>query len=570
MGLAYAAFSWFQYKLITRYRDQFPRRRYLAIAADMIMSGYLVYRLGPSGLAVYPIYLWIIIGNGLRFGTHHLQVAAVFGFQSFLLATLASGVMLDQPAVVGSMIVGIWLMPYFFLLMLQRLADMNEALRAQRNQAEHLATHDVLCNLPNRLYLEDRLDQAIARCERRGGIGAVVFLDLDGFKAINDNYGHDYGDLLLKEVANCLRERLRASDTVARLGGDEFILLIEDLKHPAEVAAVVEQMFGCLRRSFQIGQYQVYITGSCGVALYPQDGNDAQTLIKHADIAMYRAKDGGRNRFCLYDARMSDEVAAQLAIRDELRHALDSDQLRVYYQPLVDARTRRVIGAEALVRWQHPRRGLIGRSEFIPVAEQSGLIVGLGAWVLEHSLQDLRNWLSGQDRDFRLHVNVAALQLLQANFPDLVAEALQRHGVPAKALELEMTESVLIDDTVKSGGLFDRLRRLGVGISLDDFGTGYSSLAYLKRLPVDHIKIDRSFVKDVPDDPDDCALVEATFIFCRWLGKEVIAEGVESETQLDWLQRQGCRYMQGYYFGRPMPAREFMAMVWTARASASK
>ncbi len=440
-----------------------------------------------------------------------------------------------------------------------RLNHAWEALHSARDQAEHMATHDALCGLPNRFFLESRLNQFIAKTRRNGGIGAVAFLDLDGFKAINDHYGHDYGDILLQQVSRCLSDNVRASDTVARLGGDEFILLIEDLRDPGEAVMVVEKIFGCLRRTYQLNQHQVYVTGSCGVALFPQDGQDPQTLIKHADTAMYRAKEGGRNRYCLYDAGMTEAVVMQLNTRNDLRLAIVDDQLRVYFQPLVESTHGRIVGTEALVRWQHPVRGLLSPDDFIEVAEQSGLIVGLGTWVLDHAILASLAWLPLAMPGFRLHVNVSAHQLKQADFFDQVEAILARHQFPAANLVLEMTESVLIDDKVRSGNLFERLRKLGVGIALDDFGTGYSSLAYLKTLPVDHIKIDKSFVQDVPTDPDDCALVEATFIFSRRLGIEVIAEGVETDIQRNWLRDQGCRYMQGYYFGRPMPAEDFQA-----------
>jgi EAL domain-containing protein (putative c-di-GMP-specific phosphodiesterase class I) len=329
-------------------------------------------------------------------------------------------------------------------------------------------------------------------------------------------------------------------------------------------------MFSCLQRQIQIGEYLVYVTCSCGVALFTQDSDDPQTLVRYADTAMYRAKDAGRNRFSLYDIKMSEAVAAQLAVREELRLAIEAQQLRVYYQPLVGMPSRRIVGAEALVRWQHPQRGLVGPADFIAVAEQSGLIVEIGNQVLDRAVADVAEWPGMAAGDFRLHVNISALQLLQPGFPERVADTLHRYGLPAAALELEMTESVLIDDTVKSGGLFERLHALGVGISLDDFGTGYSSLAYLKRLPVDHIKIDRTFVKDVPDDLNACALLEATFAFGHRLGIEVIAEGVETEMQLAWLTEHDCRCMQGYYFGRPMPASDFQDLLQAQAGSANQ
>lgn len=436
-----------------------------------------------------------------------------------------------------------------------------KAIRAARDEAEHMATHDLLCGLPNRVLFESRLEQAIARGKRNGRVGAVAFFDLDGFKSINDQHGHDVGDLLLIAVSHCLRERLRASDTLSRFGGDEFVILIDDLSEASEAGIVMEKLFGCLRTHYRIGQKQFYVTASCGLATFPKDGEDPQTLIKHADTAMYQAKAQGRNRICLYNATMTEEVVTELTMRDELRLALDDNQILVHYQPLIDASSLQIIGAEALLRWQHPHQGLLGSSHFIHIAEQSGQILELGAWVLERSIQDAHPWVELCSGNFRLHVNVSGLQLKQSDFTQRVSTLLQRYNYPAGALELEMTESILIDDAAHASGLFERLRQMGVGLSLDDFGTGYSSLTYLRKMHVSYIKIDRSFIHNIPEDQDDCALVEATLAFGHRLNIPVIAEGVENETQQIWLQERGCQMMQGYYFGKPMSAEDFFRLL---------
>jgi diguanylate cyclase (GGDEF)-like protein len=407
--------------------------------------------------------------------------------------------------------------------------------------------------------LEDHMALALAQAQRNGTLAAVVFIDLDSFKAINDNFGHHFGDLLLKEVANCLKAHVRAGDTVARLGGDEFIVLIEGLVDAAEIAGVIERVFGCVGRYYRIGEYQTYVTWSGGIALYPQDGRDAQTLIKHADTAMYRAKAAGANQFRLYDAAMSEDVASQLSLRDELRHAIDEGQFRVHYQPLVEATSQRITAVEALVRWQHPTRGLVAPGVFIDLAEQTGLIVPIGKWVLQQACRDVSAWWQEGLGGLTVHVNVSARQLAQTDFAEITLDLLEHCGLPPQALAIEVTESALIEDAGVAETLFKSLKQAGVAISLDDFGTGYSSLAYLKRFDVDHIKIDRSFVAGIPTDADDCALVEAIIAIGDRLGCLVIAEGVETVNQMDWLAARGCLVMQGYHFGVPVDAEALAA-----------
>ena len=331
----------------------------------------------------------------------------------------------------------------------------------------------------------------------------------------------------------------------------------------------MEKLFGCLRTQYHIAQKEFYITASCGLALFPKDGEDPQTLIKNADTAMYQAKAQGRNRICVYNAAMTDEVVTQLTIKDELRLAVENQQLRLYYQPLIDARSLQIIGAEALLRWQHPQRGLLAPDQFIHIAEQSGLILELGAWVLERAIQDARPWIELYPGQFKLHINVSGIQLKQSDFAERLSALLQRYSYPAEGLELEMTESILIDDVAHANGLFERLRHMGVGLSLDDFGTGYSSLTHLRQMQFSYIKIDRAFIHNIPNDQDDCALVEATLAFGHRLDIPVIAEGVENATQQVWLQKRGCEMMQGYFFGKPMSAQDFLHRFETQRKTAT-
>ena len=563
MGCCYIAVSVAHLLIVHRWSDRFLWRRYLSILADLGMAGYLVHELGVTGLAFYPLFLWIVVGNGLRFGTHHLRVATILGLLSFFIPLKLNGVAASHPSVIIGLLIGLLLMPKFFMVMVRRLAEANTALLEQKEQAEFIAKHDSLTGLPNRAMLEDHMALAIAKARRNRTLAAVVFIDLDSFKTINDNFGHHVGDRLLIEVAGCLKTHIRECDTVARLGGDEFIALIEDLADGAEVASFIERISACVGRYYHIGDYRTYVTWSAGAAIYPQDGTDAQTLIKHADTAMYEAKSAGANQVRLYDAAMSQDVASRLAMRDELRRAIEDGEFIVVYQPLVDVSTRRIMGVEALLRWRHPTRGLVPPSAFIGLAEQTGLITVLGRWVFERACQDVSEWWREGLGSLTLHVNVSARQLEQPDFAEMALDLIERSGLPPQALAIEVTESVLIEDADTVETLFDHLKRAGVSISLDDFGTGYSSLAYVKRFDVDHIKIDRSFVAGIPEDVSDCTLVEAILAIGDRLGAVVIAEGVETIAQLDWLAARGCLLMQGHYFGAPVTAASLAARLRT-------
>jgi diguanylate cyclase (GGDEF)-like protein len=418
----------------------------------------------------------------------------------------------------------------------------------------------MLTGLPNRAYLYTRLEQSIARAQRCDSRVALAFIDLDNFKSINDTFGHEYGDYLLSQVADAMRGVLRSSDTVSRLGGDEFVVLIEDDSEPSRIGRVIERLFGCVGRYYTIGEYETYVTWSCGVVVYPGDGGDPHTLLKHADTAMYAAKQLGPNHYTFYDVEMSDEVSRQLALRDELRLALERDQLEVYYQPIIDAATGHVRAAEALLRWHHPTRGLLSPAAFIDIAEQSGLINPIGDWVLGEALAVAGEWQERAQDAITMHVNVSAHQLKQTGFVERIREQLQARDLPSCLLDLEMTESALLEDARRAEQLLAELKALGVRIALDDFGTGFSSLAYLKRLPVDTIKIDKSFLDDIPYGPRDCALVEAILTLGRELGSAIVAEGIEQAQQRDWLVARGCRYLQGYLFSRPVPRDAFLAV----------
>ena len=554
VGIGYAVFSVPYYRWIIRQPRCCRWRRYLVIALDLGVTAYFTFAFGLAGLGFYAGFLWVIIGNGLRYGPHYLAVAAALGTAFFLLATLGNGSLSSQPGIVMGLLLGLLLMPRFFLAMIHRLGDANRLLAKKKQEAEYQATHDALTGLPNRTLLEGILARELAAAKRDGLRLAVAFIDLDSFKSINDNFGHHAGDELLRQFAACLQGRVRGSDTVARLGGDEFIVLLHNCGDPGTVAAVVGQLFACSGRYYRIGHQETYVTWSCGVAVYPHDGNSGSALIKHADTAMYQAKSAGSGQFRLYDVAMSAEVAEQLELRESLRRGIEQRQFEVHYQPQVSLPGERIENVEALVRWRHPLRGLLYPGDFIDAAEQTGLIVDIGYLVLEQAVADARCWREQGLGEIRVHVNISPHQLTQPGFVDRVRRMCETHRCPPASLGLEITENTLISDLDATSDVLARLRGDGFIISMDDFGTGFSSLGYLKSLPIDRLKIDRSFVRDIPGDAYDCTLIEATLMIGRQLGLGLIAEGVETPEQRAWLVQRGCTQMQGFLFAPALPA----------------
>jgi len=559
LALAYMLASLFYLSFVSRHKDGYRWRRYVVILLDLGVATFLTAHFASAGVAFYPLFLWVMIGNGVRYGQHYMQFATLCGLLGFSGAMASSGFLWDRPGTYIGLMFGLVLMPKFFLVMIDRLAAANIELKARKEHAEFMANHDTLTGLPNRAYLNTRMDQILARARRRHSQVAVLFIDIDSFKSINDSYGHEYGDDLLCQLAEAMRGVLRGDDTVCRLGGDEFVVLIEDPGNGARIGRTIERLFSCVGRYYTIGEYQTFVTWSCGVVVYPRDGADMPSLLKYADTAMYAAKGQGPNRYEFYDAAMSAEVGEQLVLRNELRLALERGQLELYYQPIVDARSGKITSAEALLRWNHPDRGLLSPLHFIEVAEQTGLIDSIGEWVIHEALRMAAQWRRRSDGEVTVHVNVSAHQLKQAGFAQRVEAALRDAALPPDTLDLEMTESALIDDAERAVALLEALKAIGVKIALDDFGTGFSSLSYLRRLPVDAIKIDKAFVDGLTNGERDGALVEAILTLGERLGNDVVAEGVETAQQLDWLLAHGCRYLQGYYFSRPLPLDAFLA-----------
>lgn len=417
---------------------------------------------------------------------------------------------------------------------------------------EHMAYHDVLTGLPNRLLLYDRMTQAIASARRHEKLLAVLFLDLDGFKSVNDSLGHAAGDELLKEVASRLKQVVRAEDTVARLGGDEFVVLLNGMSHMDDVTVLLDRVMKKVRSAVWPEGSEPMISASIGLTLYPMDEGDEETLLRHADMAMYQAKAHGRDQFQLFDITREQALQAKQALRERLMAALRKDEFVLYYQPQVNMRTGEVIGVEALIRWQDPARGLISPDQFIPLAEESDLILGIGHWVLKTALAQAAHWRE-QGIALRMSVNVAARQFMAPGFVDDLREMLEHSTVPPAQLELEITESTAFKDIEVARQIVSECHNLGVRFALDDFGTGYATLTYLKRLPADLVKIDQSFVRHMTEAADDVAIVEGIIAMASLSKRSVIAEGVETLAHGIILLRLGCDLAQGYAIARPMP-----------------
>jgi len=431
------------------------------------------------------------------------------------------------------------------------IIDISERKRAEE-QVKHLAFHDPLTNLPNRLLFNDRLTLAVAQAHRHAQRLAVLFLDLDRFKVINDSLGHSVGDELLRQVAERIQEHVREGDTVARLGGDEFTLLVPGITAEEDAAKIARKICEAIHDPFWIDGRELFVTTSVGVSVYPSDGHDAETLVRNADSAMYRAKEQGRDNYQLYTPAMNAKAIERLSLESRLRQAVANDELELHFQPFIDLKTAELLGAEALLRWRHPDLGLIPPGEFIPIAELSGLIVPIGEWVLRTACAEARKWHEKGFRTLTVSVNLSSRQFQQSDLVSQVTQALDETGLEPNKLDLEITESNAMQNAEHSINTLWGLKKQGVRISMDDFGTGYSSLNYLKRFPIDRIKLDQSFVRDLPSDKDDAAIAMAVIAMGRSLELEVIAEGVETEEQLAFLKGHECDQLQGFLLSKPL------------------
>jgi diguanylate cyclase (GGDEF)-like protein len=443
------------------------------------------------------------------------------------------------------------------------------AARTMALQMTHSAQHDFLTGLPNRMLLNDRVNQAIAGAPRHHKKVGVLFLDLDGFKHINDSLGHPTGDKLLQSIGERLVECVRNSDTVSRQGGDEFVVLLSEMEQSEDAAITARRMLQSVSEAHSIDQHDLHVTTSIGVSVYPDDGLDAETLIKNADTAMYQAKENGRQSYQFFKAAMNVRAVERQSIEESLRRALERQEFALHYQPKINLKTGQITGAEALLRWTHPVRGLVPPGQFIPVAEDCGLILPIGNWVLREACKQARIWADAGLPGATIAVNISAMELRNENFLEGVFSALEDTRLDPKSLELELTESVLMKHAESAESILKTLRARGVHLAVDDFGTGYSSLSYLRKFPIDSIKIDQSFVRQITTAPGETTIVTAVISMGRSLKLRVVAEGVETREELAFLQAHQCDEAQGYYFSRPVLPDDFARLLETGMALAA-
>jgi diguanylate cyclase (GGDEF)-like protein len=437
----------------------------------------------------------------------------------------------------------------------RKLAE--NALREQQSRLNYMAFHDSLTGLPNRSLFYDRIYHGLARARRGNSKVALMLLDIDRFKNINDSLGHDAGDLMLKAIAMRLNEGVRDMDTVARLGGDEFVVVLEGVHDLEDVMFVANKLLVTLARPMEISGHEITSTVSIGVSIFPEDGDVTDELLKHADIAMYKAKEAGKNNCQFYTKGMNATAVKYLLLENDLRRALELHQFTLHYQPQIDLKTGDLMGVEALVRWQHPDRGLVSPAHFIPLAEETGLIVPIGEWVLREACRQQKLWLDAGKKVGKIAVNLSPRQFRQKNFPGKVEAILRETQLAAEYLELEITESCAMEHAGETINQLNQLNQMGMYLAIDDFGTGYSSLAYLQRFPIQKLKIDRSFVNDIHDDMNDAAITKTIIGLAHSMQLRVVAEGVETQNQADWLRQCGCDQAQGFLYAKPMSPKQF-------------
>jgi diguanylate cyclase (GGDEF)-like protein/PAS domain S-box-containing protein len=433
--------------------------------------------------------------------------------------------------------------------------------RALSLRMSYLAQHDSLTDLPNRILFSDRLTEAIAMARRYRRKLAVLYLDVDRFKHINDSLGHDIGDRLLQSMAARLHACVRSSDTVSRQGGDEFVVLLSEVTRVEDAAVSADKILHALGMPHRIDEHDLHLTVSIGIASYPDDGTEAEVLLKNADFAMYHAKESGRNNYQFFKPEMNVRAVERQSLENGLRQAMERQEFVLHYQPKINLKTGAIIGAEALIRWRHPQRGLVPPAQFIPVAEECGFIVPIGRWVLREVCHQARTWQVAGHMPIRLAINVSAVELRHKDFLAGVRSTLTETGFDPRYVELELTESFLLQDSTSTAAVLQALKEMGVLLALDDFGTGYSSLGYLKRFPIDTLKIDQSFVRNITTDADDASIVSAVISMGKSLHMRVVAEGVETREQLAFLREQSCPYGQGYYFSQPLVGGEFVQLL---------
>lgn len=533
----------------------------LAVVSQLIFGGHFFIsgRPLPIAFATFPLLIWSALRMGMVGATTSTLIIGAIALINILrgVGVFAQGLPFES-------LLLLWLYTNVLAVTSMVLAAAVAERRLAEENMRHLAQHDALTGLPNRIMLLDRIEQAIAHAIRRHSQVAILFVDIDRFKIINDSLGHTVGDQFLIQVANLLRQNLREGDTVTRHGGDEFVIVLDDVIHYEDINTVAEKILKAMGRSFFVQGIQLHSTASIGISLYPNDGADGDTLLKNADIAMYRAKDLGRNNFVYYSAEMNARAVERLSLENKLRQALERGEFSLYYQPQFDARSGRVVGAEALLRWHNPEGEWIYPAIFVPLLEETGLIKTVGAWALDAACSQLAKWRAKGWDHLRMSVNISSRQISDPQLVEQVSRALVKHNLPPNRLELEITESLLVHQDAATDETLQRLVDLGIRLAVDDFGTGYSSLSYLHELSINTLKIDRSFVRGIPANENSVAIARAIIGLGQSLHLDLIAEGVETEEQRQYLLGIGCSFMQGNLLGNPVPARDFTKLMETS------
>ncbi len=569
-----AFFTMFRSGANQRFPD--PSLTWPQVITGMAIVMYAVYYFDTErGLALM-MCLVVLPFGAFRFTTRDFLVATGLVLAAYLL--VINIMMWAKPAAVNVPIEGYrWLtmalvLPCFSLVagriseLRRRLRRTNEELSSALAMIQKMATHDTLTGLPNRALFNETLVHAIGQAQRHRRPLALFFLDMDRFKNINDTLGHPVGDRVLLEAGRRLTGAVRASDMVARLGGDEFVLLVEDFADGSDLSDIAAKILGAFGPTFTVDGQELALSASIGICTFPEDGNDAQTLLSNADIAMYRAKEHGRNRHCFYAAELNQLSQERLALEAALKHALAREEIEIYYQPKIEFGGGRVTGVEALIRWHHPQLGLLLPDRFVPLAEETGLIIPIGYWTLRRVCERIRRWKE-QGFSLSVAVNLSASQFHEPELVKELAAILWATGASAQHLELEITETMVMKDPDRAVAVMEQLRAMGVRLSIDDFGTGHSSLGYLKRFPIDRLKVDRSFVRELPHNGDDAAITRAVIALAHSLKMTVVAEGVEDQLQFDMLREQGCDEFQGYFCRPPLPESELLRFLSEERGA---
>lgn len=565
-GMHYCAMSAIQIVPMLRYEPVLVAASIAIAVATSFAVLWLFQHLrsdGPGKMLIARGVAALAMGAGFC-GMHYTaMLAARFSPGSYCFGSAQPPLWLA--ITIGGFAMGVLLITMILIVYDARLEAQNRehavALEHLNDRLLRLATHDALTGLPNRLLLGDRLSQAIAQSQRDHGRFALLALDLDGFKLVNDSMGHQGGDELLRQVAQRLRDILRIGDTLARVGGDEFVIILMDVLGLLSVETVAARILATIGQPFSVLSVDVHTSPSIGISIFPDDGESAEELLVNADGAMYHAKKAGRNTSQFFTSIMSAQAQQRFEVESGLRRALMQGEFELYYQPKVDIVSGRIGSAEALLRWQHPQRGLVLPADFIPIAEETGQILQIGNWVLHEACRQARRWQHDGLAPVRIAINVSAQHFRQKDIVTTVQRALQEADLDPKYLELEITETAIMKDAAASAAILAQLSRIGVHISIDDFGTGYSSLSYLRSFPLDKLKIDRSFIRNLPDNADDAAIVSTIVSLAHGLRLKVVAEGVETREQLDFLRLLGCDQYQGYYCSKPVPADAFAALM---------